>query len=97
MRHQFLKANGSGSFRQLTCLSLAPGQPSQPGSTTAARSIGIYAGSDGKAHGFRLENGTFTLVDVPGATYTQAIGINGHGDVVGTFTASGTTRGFLAR
>jgi len=39
---------------------------------------------------------TFTTIDVPGATLTNAIGINAHGQIVGAFTdAGGAFHGFL--
>jgi probable HAF family extracellular repeat protein len=40
--------------------------------------------------------GTFTPIEVPGVTFTTAIGINARGQVVGNFTdAMGARRGFL--
>src|SRR5262245_31307596 len=38
---------------------------------------------------------TFTTIDFPGATFTNALGINPRGDIVGFYTLSGTTHGFL--
>jgi probable HAF family extracellular repeat protein len=39
---------------------------------------------------------TFTPIEVPGATFTTAIGINARGQIVGNFTdARGARRGFL--
>jgi len=39
---------------------------------------------------------TFTTIDVPGATLTNAIGINAHGQIVGGFAdAGGASHGFL--
>ena len=38
---------------------------------------------------------TFTTIDVPGATSTQAHGINPRGDIVGTYEAGGIRHGFL--
>src|SRR5688572_15011385 len=37
----------------------------------------------------------FTPIDVPGATLTDANGINDAGQVVGSYTAGGITHGFL--
>ena len=40
---------------------------------------------------------TFTTLDVPGATFTEALGINGHSQIVGHYIdANGVTHGFLA-
>jgi len=38
---------------------------------------------------------TFSAIDVPGATMTDINGINDLGQIVGTYTSSGITRGFL--
>ena len=41
---------------------------------------------------------TFTPIDVPGATFTDAIGINDRGQIVGDFTdAGGTVHGSIAQ
>jgi len=34
---------------------------------------------------------TFTTIDVPGATFTNAIGISAHGQIVGTFIDAGAS------
>ena len=40
---------------------------------------------------------TFTTLDVPGATFTDAVGINGHGQIVGDYIdANGVFHGYLA-
>jgi probable HAF family extracellular repeat protein len=48
--------------------------------------------------GFLLDqNGTFTTINVPGATFTQANGINDEGQIVGQFGGQdGKTYAFLA-
>lgn len=45
-------------------------------------------------HGFVLRDGVLTTVDYPGADGTSASAINNLGDVVGTYTVSGQTKGF---
>jgi hypothetical protein len=46
---------------------------------------------------FLLDDGIFTTIDVPGATFTEPIGINTAGQIVGDYLdASGTQHGFLA-
>ena len=47
-------------------------------------------------HGFLDSGGNFTTIDVPGATQTCAYGINDHSHIVGSFTDSAGTHGFLA-
>jgi uncharacterized membrane protein len=45
---------------------------------------------------FLLSRGTFTTIpDFPGADATNATGINGRGDIVGTYLKDGTQHGFL--
>jgi len=52
----------------------------------------------GTTHGFLLDkHGSFTTIDVPGASSTAAQGINAWGGIVGTYTAGSITHGFLAR
>jgi probable HAF family extracellular repeat protein len=49
-------------------------------------------------HGFIYKNGVFTTVDFPGADYTEAMGINDSGDVVGIYNLPATPgdgHGFL--
>jgi probable HAF family extracellular repeat protein len=47
-------------------------------------------------HGFLDKSGIFTLIDFPGATATNATGINNAGQIVGVFsTASVSQTGFL--
>ena len=47
-------------------------------------------------HGFKVVNGKFSTIDVPGATQTEVFGVNDGGDVVGAFaTSDGHLHGFL--
>src|SRR5207249_3207392 len=49
-----------------------------------------------KAHGFlRDATGVFTTLDVPGALYTFAFGINGNGEIVGAYLDGVATHGFV--
>jgi len=49
-------------------------------------------------HGFRLAGGTFTSFNFPGATFTDAYGINNAGDIVGDYLDSaGAGHGFLLK
>jgi len=53
---------------------------------------------DGVCHAFLLAGATLTSFDFPGATGTNAFGINSAGQIVGKyFTADGLTHGFLAQ
>jgi len=47
-------------------------------------------------HGYLLKNGTFTTIDVPGATFTFAGGNNPEGNIVGEYNdTSGVGHSFL--
>jgi ribosomal protein L34 len=53
---------------------------------------------DKKVHGFLCRNGTFTIIDYPGAVRTVTQGINARGDMVGPYTdAANKQHGFLLR
>ncbi|HXJ94151.1 MAG TPA: hypothetical protein VMT20_14980, partial [Terriglobia bacterium] len=50
----------------------------------------------GVNHGFLLNAGNFTKLDFPGATFTQALGLNNQQQVVGFYMdAAGLTHGFV--
>ena len=57
--------------------------------------VGEYT-ADGILHGFLLDGGVYTTIDVPGATFTSyASEINDAGEIVGRFDIPGTNSGFL--
>jgi probable HAF family extracellular repeat protein len=73
-------------------------RPSSTRSTTAARSWAATKPSPGvySFRGFLLTDGRLVKLDYPGARYTQPLGINNRGQVVGQYqTPDGTTHGFL--
>jgi len=49
--------------------------------------VGWYTDSSGRQHGFKF-TGTFTTVDVPGATWTHAFSITNVGSIVGAYADS---------
>jgi len=58
--------------------------------------VGLY-NSNGTTHGFLDTGGSFTSIDVPGSSQTQAFGINDAGQIVGAYVYStGTLHGFVA-
>ena len=61
--------------------------------------VGSYSDADDVSHGFLLDKGTFTTIDVPGAAATNgARAINARGDIVGNYVdGDELTRGFLLR
>jgi uncharacterized membrane protein len=51
---------------------------------------GFYVDGSNVTHGFLLNAGTLTTLDYPGANFTQALGLNDNGQVVGVYsTANG--------
>ena len=62
--------------------------------------VGVYADANSVYHGFvRAADGTVTTVDVPGSPYTQLMGINTRGDIVGFYQdpADFVLKGFVLR
>jgi len=57
--------------------------------TPSGAIVGRYFTPDGHEHGFVLNEGKFTAVDVPAAPLTDAAWINARGDIVGSYGAPG--------
>jgi hypothetical protein len=50
-----------------------------------------------KSHGFIYDNGSFATIDFPGASGTEAWGINDGGEIAGNYIdSSGNSHGFVA-
>jgi uncharacterized membrane protein len=47
--------------------------------------VGEFDDADGNTHGFVLSKGTYTQIDVPGASVTTVNGINANGEFVGLY------------
>jgi probable HAF family extracellular repeat protein len=59
--------------------------------------VGDYVDAAGNDRGFLYSDGRYTTIDPPGATWTEAYGVNAQGEIVGTYIgANGTVYGFLA-
>lgn len=59
--------------------------------------VGGYMDASGTGHGFLLKDGRFATIDFPGAVYTEALGINPRGHIVGEYVDATNLRshGFL--
>jgi probable HAF family extracellular repeat protein len=57
--------------------------------------VGNFSNSTGE-HGFLDVGGSFTQIDVPGATSTDVFGINDAGQIVGRFFLNSVSLGFVA-
>jgi hypothetical protein len=85
----------------------APGGEAGPSLTSAAINnygdvAGFYAKTSSQTDAFlRLHNGQFITLAVPGASMTQAFGVNDHDEVVGAYTvgtgSTATMHGFTWR
>jgi hypothetical protein len=67
---------------------------------TAGTAVGVYADEALVYHGFvRMADGRFTTIDVTGAPYTQLMGINAQGHIVGFYQDPNdwTIKGFVYR
>ena len=82
--HGFLLIEGTSPL--LTCLVPHPPRPSVL--TLGVTSLVLHF-AGGANHGFLLLQGSFTTIDVPGASSTQAFGINPRGDIVGQYSCRG--------
>jgi len=66
------------------------------GVNNAGAIVGRYFGNSPGFQGFVFSNGSYTTINVPGATNTSLFGINNLGDIVGDYIdASGATHGLL--
>ena len=58
--------------------------------------MGTYIDAGGAFHGFLLDKGVYTTIDVPGALQSTAADINARGQTIGFYLdAAGTTRVYL--
>ena len=55
------------------------------GINASGQIVGYYYHAGSTTHGFLLDQGTYTTLDVPGALHTYANGINASGQIVGTY------------
>jgi hypothetical protein len=93
----------ASAWANMTETSEIKGQPSDGlGASVANLGTTVLAGASGDnndqgaAYAFTyVSNSGFTAFIVPGSTATNATGVNNHGEIVGTYSASGCGCGFL--
>jgi uncharacterized membrane protein len=51
--------------------------------------VGFYKSADTVTHGFSFNDGSFSSIDFPGASSTEAFGINDAGVIVGRYALNG--------
>src|SRR5215469_305896 len=57
--------------------------------------VGRYTSADKVQHGFMLDDGKFTSIDVPGSSYTDITWVNARGTIVGNYQSTDGNRGFV--
>jgi len=72
--------------------SLLPANTERPGNGEVS---GFFVDAGGVNHGFLLNGTTDMTLDFPGATFTQALGLNDSGMVDGVYMAGDATHGFV--
>src|SRR5262245_2109304 len=83
-------AQPSYSFTTLDVPGTSPNYAELNGINDSGQIVGSYGG-----HGFLLDQGSYTTIDVPGAQATFATGINDSGQIVGWYLdAGGGQHGF---
>ena len=65
------------------------------GINDAGEVVGFFFDPDGNVNGYLYDNGTYTTLDVPSASSTQAQGINDAGQIVGSFSDGSGSHAFL--
>ena len=66
------------------------------GINASGQIVGSYYDAAYIHHGFLLDQGNYTTLDVPGSTWTQAHAINDSGQIVGSYSDGAGQHGFLA-
>jgi probable HAF family extracellular repeat protein len=78
------KAQPSYSFTTIDVPGSSSSVTVASGINSSGKIVGSYTAGDGH-HGFLLDNGSYTTLDVPGSLQTFASGINDAGQIVGEY------------
>jgi hypothetical protein len=65
------------------------------GINDSGTTVGNFDGPNGFEAYSRLQNGAFSVIDVPGSTFTEVLGLANDGDMVGSYGDNNGTHGFL--
>ena len=85
-----------GGVFEIITIPNSPGGAQATGINNSQWKCGFFIDSNNVNHGWLLQGGTFTQLDVPGSVFTQALGLNNNGQVVGSWMDSGNlTHGFV--
>jgi uncharacterized membrane protein len=89
-----VKAQPTYAFATLDVPGSSYVSTSPTGINASGQIVGGYRDAAGW-HGFLLDQGSYTTLDVPGAIRTFATGINASGQIVGSYDDAAGTHGFL--
>lgn len=92
--HPYVFDNNGGVFLAIT-IPAAVGGAQATGINNDGSISGFYIDAAGVNHGFLIFKGQFTTLDFPGSTFTQALGLNNKGEVVGDYMVGKATHGFI--
>jgi hypothetical protein len=84
----YIYDENGGEFEVIT-IPGAVGGAQATGINNTQQVCGFFIDQNQVNHGFLLSFGTFTRLDVPGSTFTQALGLNNRGQVVGVWSPDG--------
>jgi uncharacterized membrane protein len=86
--HAYIYDEGGNTFLQIVNAAWTSSQAT--GINDQGVVCGFYVDISSVTHGFILNGGTLTTLDFPGSNFTQALGLNNNGQVVGVYsTANG--------
>ncbi len=89
----YIYDENGGVFEVLT-IPGAVGGAQATGINNSQQVCGFWIDSKGVNHGFWLNQGNFQSLNFPGSSFTQALGINNKGIIVGVYMQNGNTHGF---
>ena len=92
--HAYILEEFGGVFAVFT-LPNAPNGAQATGINNAQDVCGFFIDGNNVTHGWLLVTGTFTVLDYPGASSTSALGLNNKGLLVGSYTDSVGSHGFV--
>ncbi len=95
--HAFLYSGGAFTTLTINIPGVTITNSTAAGINNLGQIVG-YVDASGVTHGFLLSGGTATTIDVPGANFTNPLGINDSGQIVGRYCSAcffGIAAGFL--
>jgi probable HAF family extracellular repeat protein len=88
-------AQPSYSFTTLDVPGSSYASTTARGINASGQIVGYYEDAAGNPHGLLFDQGSYTTLDVPHSTLTQALGVNASGQIVGFYWDAAGSHGFL--